>query len=127
MPENAGKLLMFHILKEWHHFLTYPVVIATVGGPKDLATFSLRFGFSCFHILLGRRKTSAMSTDVILPIAFFVGLFFTFLALFPVKLSWQSLLQFLQNVRCQCPGFEGVQQYRNSTEITRVGAHKFDL
>ena len=126
MPGNAGyTMLMFPYSKRMALPSDLSLSHSDRGGATDLATLS-------HHLILFSDSLRASQNfnpvhRCYSPNASFVGLFFTFLALFPVKLSWQALLQFLQNVRCQGPGFEGAQQYRNSTEITRVGAHKFDL
>ena len=122
MPGNAGyTILMFHILKEWHHLRDLSRSHSDRGGAKDLATFSLRFDFSYFHILLGRGKPCP---QMLFSQHFFFRPLLHFPSLFPVKLSLQALLQFLQNVRCV-----QVSKAYNSAEITRpgyIGAQTFD-
>ena len=122
MPGNAGyTILMFHILKEWHHLRDLSRSHSDRGGAKDLATFSLRFDFSYFHILLGRGKPCP---QMLFSQHFFCRPLLHFPSLFPVKLSLQALLQFLQNVRCV-----QVSKAYNSAEITRpgyIGAQTFD-
>ena len=66
---------------------TYLVVIVTVGAPWTSQPFpSIWF---CFQLLLGRCKTSTLSTQRYYSRnASFMGPFYFLLALFLVKLSW---------------------------------------
>ena len=70
---------------------TYPIVNVTVEAPRtSQPSPSIWF---CFQLLLGRCKTSTLSTQrCYSPNASFVGPFFSLLALFLVKLSWQALM-----------------------------------
>ena len=94
---TVGELLDFYLTVSLHVSLwqqlvpfTYPVVMVTVGAPWTWKPFpSIWF---CLQLLLGRCKTSTLSTQrYYSPNSSFVGPFFSLLALFLAKLSWQAL------------------------------------
>ena len=108
MPGNAGyTILMFHILKEWHHLRDLSRSHSDRGGAKDLATFSLRFDFSYFHILLGRGKPCP---QMLFSQHFFCRPLLHFPCAVPSKIVFASPTAISSECPL-CPGFESVQQY----------------
>ena len=120
MPGNAGyTMLMFHILKEWHHLRD---LSRSHRDARDLATFSLRFDFSYFHILLGRGKPC--------PQMLFSQRFFCRPLLhFPCTVPCKIVLASPTAISSECP--LSVSRFRKRTTVLRkpgyIGAHTFDL